>query len=489
MNADMVIIDYVAIFTVGSLLVASLSLSKRAAVRQSLAFYASLAVLAASLAFTLLNLSIYLLSDSKPSYTNLFHVDPLSYFFAFTVQIVSFLVILSSRNYMWGDRNLAVYFSLLLFSTLGMVLLSFAADLLMIVVAWELMGIPTYVLAGLRKDNPFSNEAAVKYFLLGAFSSGILLYAISLTYGLTGTTNLIAVLQALQGSATQLDPLTLLTLALFIAGFGLKMSVVPFHMWIPDAYEGAPTTISTFLSAGTKKAGFVVAIRVFVVALPFLSANWTTAFAILALATMTLGNIAALTQRSLTRMLAYSSIAQAGYILIGFAVATEPAKTLALIGVLFHAFNHAIMQSSAFLAVAAVDRTMGRVSLDSFASLWRRMPITSFSLAVSLLALAGIPPLNGFWSKLVLFTAAIQGDMAWLALAGVLNSALSLGYYAWVIKRMYIDEPISSLEQGKIEEPPIISGVLLAATAIIIVVGIYPSLIYDLAKAAVLALG
>jgi proton-translocating NADH-quinone oxidoreductase chain N len=489
MSANIVIVDYAAIFTVGSLLVASLTLSRRAAVRQNLAFYASLAVIAASLLFTLFNFSIYLASNSRPSYTNLFHEDPLSYFFALTVQIVSLLVMLSSRNYMWGDRNLAVYFSLLLFSTLGMVLLSFAADLLMIIVAWELMSIPTYVLAGLRKDNPFSNEASVKYFLLGAFSSGILLYAISLTYGLTGTTNLTAVLQALQASATHLDPLTLLALALFIAGFGLKMSVVPFHMWIPDAYEGAPTTISAFLSAGTKKAGFVVAIRVFVVALPFLSTNWTTAFAILALATMTLGNVAALTQRSLTRMLAYSSIAQAGYILIGFAVATEPAKTLALIGVLFHAFNHAIMQSSAFLAAAAVDRVTGRVSLDSFASLWRRMPITSFSLAVSLLALAGIPPLNGFWSKLVLFTAAIQGDMAWLALAGVLNSALSLGYYAWVIKRMYIDEPVGSMEQGKIEEPRVISGALLAATAIIIVVGVYPSLIYDLAKAAVLALG
>jgi len=488
MSANIVILYYAAIFTIGSLLVASLSLFKRVAIRQSVAFYASLAVLALSLAFTLLNLSLYLISGSKASYTTLFHEDPLAYFFALTVQIVSLLVVLSSRNYMWGDRNLAVYFSLLLFSTLGMVLLSFAADLLMIIVAWELMGIPTYVLAGLRKDNPFSNEASLKYFLLGAFSSGILLYAISLTYGLTGTTNLTAVLQALQASAAQLDPLTLLALALFIAGFGLKMSVVPFHMWIPDAYEGAPTTISTFLSAGTKKAGFVVAIRVFVVALPFLSTNWTTAFAILALATMTLGNVAALTQRSITRMLAYSSIAQAGYILIGFAVATEPAKTLALIGVLFHAFNHAIMQSSAFLAAAAVDRTLGRVSLDSFTSLWRRMPITSFSLAVSLLALAGIPPLNGFWSKLVLFTAAIQGDMAWLALAGVLNSALSLGYYAWVIKRMYIDEPIGSMVQGKIEEPRVISAVLLAATAIIIAVGIYPSIIYDLAKAAVLAL-
>jgi len=488
MSATILVLEYAVIYTVGSLLASMLSLSKKAGVKQSAAFYASLAVLAVSLAFTLLNIAIYLI-EPKPSFTNLFHEDLLSYFFAITVQLVSLFVVLSSRNYMWGDRNLSVYFSLLLFSTLGMVLLAFAADLLMIIVAWELMSIPTYVLAGLRKDNPFSNEASIKYFLLGAFSSGILLYAISLTYGLTGTTNLPAVLQALQASATRLDPLTILALALFIAGFGFKMSVVPFHMWIPDAYEGAPTTISTFLSAGTKKAGFVVAIRVFVVALPFLSTNWTTAFAILALATMTLGNVAALTQRSLTRMLAYSSIAQAGYILIGFAVATEPAKTLALIGVLFHVFNHAVMQSSAFLAVAAVDRTIGRASLDSFASLWRRMPITSFALAVSLLALAGIPPLNGFWSKLVLFTAAIQGDMAWLALAGVLNSALSLGYYAWVIKRMYIDEPTGSMGQSRIKEPAVISAVLLAATAIIIILGIYPSLIYDLAKAAVLALG
>ncbi|MEM3073293.1 MAG: NADH-quinone oxidoreductase subunit N [Nitrososphaerales archaeon] len=477
---------YAAIFTVSSMLVSMLSLSRSSSVRQSIPFFVSLAALLLSLTLTLFKMLNYL-SAPSPIYTNLFHEDFLAYFFALTVLLVSLFVVLSSRNYMWGERNLAVYFSLLLFSTLGMVLLSFAADLLMIVVAWELMSIPTYVLAGLRKSDPFSNEASVKYFLLGAFSSGILLYSISLTYGLTGTTNLNAVLQNLQQLPNPLDPIAILMLALYIAGFGLKMSVVPFHMWIPDAYEGAPTTISAFLSAGTKKAGFVVAIRVFVVALPFLSVNWTTAFAILALATMTLGNIAALTQRSVSRMLAYSSIAQAGYLLIGFAVASGPAKTLGLIGVLFHVFNHAGMQSAAFLAVAAVDRAIGKVGLDSFASLWRRMPITALSLAVALLALAGIPPLNGFWSKLVLFTAAIQGDMAWLAVAAVLNSALSLGYYAWVIKRMYIDEPTGLGAQSKIREPTLISAVLLIATAITIVVGIYPSLIYDLAKAAVLA--
>lgn len=477
---------YIAILAAGSLFTSTLTVFKGSSAKQSLPFFVSAGAVLISLGLTLFKVLEYLMAPN-PIYTNLFHEDLLAYFFALTVLLVSLFVVFSSRNYMWGDRNLAVYFSLLLFSTLGMVLLSFAADLLMIIVAWELMGIPTYVLAGLRKNDPFSNEASVKYFLLGAFSSGILLYAISITYGLTGTTNLNAVLQAFKQLPNPLDPLTILAVALFIAGFGLKMSVVPFHMWIPDAYEGAPTTISAFLSSGTKKAGFVVAIRVFAVALPFLSVNWAAAFAILALATMTLGNVAALTQRSVTRMLAYSSIAQAGYILMGLAVASGPAKILGLIGILFHVFNHAVMQSCAFLAVAAVDRAVGKVSLDSFSSLWRRMPITSLSLAVSLLALAGIPPLSGFWSKLVLFTAAIQGDLAWLAVAAALNSALSLGYYAWVIKRMYIDEPAGLEVCGKIREPRVVSAVLLAATALIIVVGVYPSLIYDLAEAAVVA--
>ncbi len=478
------ILYYATILVAGSVITSLLSLSRLSVVRQTLSFYITLISVSASIVLALSNIAAFVVNPS-PVYTRLFHDDLLSYFFALTVLLVSLFVVVSSRNYMWGDRNLAVYFSLLLFSTLGMVLLTFAADLLMIIVAWELMSIPTYVLAGLRKADPFSNEASVKYFLLGAFSSGILLYAISLTYGLTGTTNLPKILEALSAKPLFFDPIALLTLALFIAGFGLKMSIVPFHMWIPDAYEGAPTTISALLSAGAKKAGFVVAIRLFLIALPFLSVNWTTAFAILALATMTLGNVAALTQRSIPRMLAYSSIAQAGYMLIGLAVASGPAKTLGLIGLLFHVFNHAVMQSSAFLAVAAVDLVSGKTSLDSFTGLWRRMPITSLALAASLLALAGIPPLNGFWGKLVLFAAAIQGDMAWLAIAAVLNSALSLGYYAWVIKRMYIDEPVHASPQGGRNEPWFIAIVLVAATVIIILVGVYPPLIYDLAKAAV----
>jgi proton-translocating NADH-quinone oxidoreductase chain N len=258
----------------------------------------------------------------------------------------------------------------------------------------------------------------------------------------------------------------------------LKMSVVPFHMWIPDTYEGSPTTVSALLSAGTKKAGFVVAIRVFLVALPLFSVSWTMAFAVLAVLTMTLGNIAALTQRIFTRMLAYSSIAQAGYILIGLAVASP----LGLAGALFHVLNHAVMQSAAFIAAAAVVHRTTRADLERYGGLWKKMPVTAFTLAVSLFALAGVPPLNGFWSKLILFTAAIEGGLVWLAVAGVLNSALSLGYYAWVVKRMYLDDAEDSI---KVAEPVSFTLVLIIATVIIIATGLFPAIIYDFAEKAV----
>ncbi|MEE9585346.1 MAG: NADH-quinone oxidoreductase subunit N [Nitrososphaerales archaeon] len=422
--------------------------------------------------------------DLTASSSGLFRNDLMGLFFALAVLIVALLVAVSSLDYMRGEPNEPVYYSLLLFSALGMSLLAFSVDLIMIAVAWELMSIPTYILTGFRKKDSKSNEGALKFFIMGALSSGTILYGISLIYGLTGSTNLFQIAEATSTITTGLYPVALLAMLLLIAGFGLKMSIVPFHMWIPDAYEGAPTTISALLSAGTKKAAFVVAIRVFVIALPVLQLNWELTFAFLALITMTLGNVAALTQKTITRLLAYSSIAQAGYILIGLTVALQ--TELGLIGVLFHVFTHAVMQTGAFLAAAVVAKKIGRTHLDSYNGLGVRMPITAFTFTISLLALAGVPPLNGFWSKLVLFTAAIDGGYTWLAVAGVLNSAFSLGYYAWIIKRMYIDEGETV---SRVHEPIAFNMVLLSAMGIIVVTGIYPAPIYEFARLAVAALG
>tara|TARA_B110000014_G_scaffold256353_1_gene239353 strand:- start:1098 stop:1877 length:780 start_codon:yes stop_codon:yes gene_type:complete len=247
-------------------------------------------------------------------------------------------------------------------------------------------------------------------------------------------------------------------------------------MWIPDTYEGSPTTISALLSAATKKAGFAAAIRIFAVIFPLFYFDLSLALSIVALVTMTLGNLAALTQKSITRMLAYSSIAQAGYLLIGLVVL--PYSDLGLLGLLYHSFNHAILQASAFLAVALVRLKTSSSSLDSYNGLSKVMPITSFCLALSLLGLAGIPPLNGFWSKLVLFSAAVDGGYTWLALAGLVNSAISVAYYLLVIKRMYMDE--TTLKS--IKEPFIFISILLFASAIIVVTGLLPNVLYNISE-------
>ena len=281
--------------------------------------------------------------------------DMFGSFFAITLLIVSIMVTASSWNYMKNKTNPAAYYSLILLSSIGMILIAYSTDLVMLLVAWELMSIPTYALAAFSKRDPISNEAAIKYFLFGALSSAILVLAIGLVYGVTGTTNIGEAIVSMVNIQKDLVPVTLLALALFIAGFGFKMGLVPFHMWLPDAYEGAPTTIGALLAAGTKKAGFAAAIRVIILATFALHLDWATALAVIAIFTMTLGNLGALVQKSVPRILAYSSIAQAGYIMIGLALAPYSDQ---LGGSLFHILNHAVMKSAAFIAVAAVAVTL-----------------------------------------------------------------------------------------------------------------------------------
>jgi len=399
-------------------------------------------------------------------------IDSYSIYFTGVFLLITLLISIASLYYMRQNKNIDTYFGLLLFATFGMMLISFAVDLIVLFLAWELMNIPAYVLTGIQKDDSASNEAALKFFILSALSSALIVYAISLTFGITGSTNLYVVANGLGSALPGLNPLALLAMVLFIAGFGMKVAAVPFHMWIPDAYEGAPITVGAFLAAGTKSGGFAALFRVFAIALIALRLDWSGTFAVIAILTMTLGNVAALMQKNFTRMLAYSSIAQAGYVLIGLA-APNP---MGIVGALFHILNHGIMKTAAFLAAAAVFSKLSSTFLDSFAGLGRRMPITAFTLTLSLLALAGVPPLNGFMSKLVLFTAAIEGQMWWLALAGVLNSAFSMSYYGWVVKRMYFDD---SPAVGRLDEPRAIIIALVIAAILIIVLGIYPGPVLD----------
>jgi F420H2 dehydrogenase subunit N len=399
--------------------------------------------------------------------------DTFGSFFAIALLIVSLMVTASSWDYMKGKSNVAAYYSLILLSSIGMVLIAYSTDLVMLFVSWELMSLPTYALAAFSKRDPISNEAAIKYFMFGALSSGILVLAIGFVYGITGTTNIGESIKALVILDQNLIPVGLVATALFIAGFGFKMGLVPFHMWIPDAYEGSPTTIGALLSAGTKKAGFAAAIRVVVLGMFALNLDWTITLAILAVFTMTIGNFGALIQRSLPRILAYSSIAQAGYILIGMAVA--PYSDQALPGSLFQIFNHAIMKSTGFIAAAAVATALASYGLEKYRGLGYRMPITAIALTISLLALAGVPPLNGFWGKLVIFGAAIDSSAyvwwgPYLAIAGVLNSALSLGYYAWIIRKMYME---NGPDMSKVKEPKAMLAVLVFGLVFMVGFGVW----------------
>src|SRR6478735_7590888 len=414
--------------------------------------------------------------------------DVFGSFFAVAFLIVSIMVTVSSWNYMKGRTNPAAYNSLILLSTIGMVLIAYSTDLVMLLVSWELMSLPTYALAAFSKRDPISNEAAIKYFMFGALSSAILVIAIGLVYGITGTTNIAQSIQAMAHLQKDLIPVGLLAVALFIAGFGFKMGLVPFHMWLPDAYEGSPTTIGALLAAGTKKAGFAAAIRVIVLGMFVLNLDWTIILAIIAIFTMTLRNLGALVQRSVPRILAYSSIAQAGYIMMGLALA--PYSDQALTGSLFYIMNHAVMKSAAFIAAAAVATALAGYSLERYRGLGRRMPITAIAFSISLLALAGVPPLNGFWSKLVIFGAAINtGETVWwgpyLAIAAVLNSALSLGYYAWIMRKMYMEE---GPDMSRVKEPRSMIAVLVFAMVFMVGFGIWHGPILEFASQSVPAL-
>ena len=404
--------------------------------------------------------------------------------FAIAMLIVAIMTTVGSFNYMKKQKNTAVYFSLILLSAIGMVFVAYSTDLVMLFVAWELMSIPTYILAGYMKKDPSSNEAALKYFLFGAVSSAIIIYGISIAYGLTGSTNIGDVIQGFATLDPTMVPLALLAVGMFIAGFGFKMGLVPFHMWLPDTYEGAPPTITALLAAATKKAGFAALLRVVVMGAVALSIDWTFALGIIAVMTMTVGNIAAVMQKNLARMLAYSSIGHAGYILIGISIA--PFSAIGIQGSLFHILNHAVMKGAAFIAVAGIVTTLGVIHLDKLKGLARRMPITSLGLVISLLALAGVPPLSGFWSKLILFGSAIDaGPVApwapWIAIAAVLNSALSLAYYGWIIRKMYFEGE----NEKRVKEPRSIIAVMIFSIIFIVGIGVYPDPIIQFTEMAV----
>jgi NADH-quinone oxidoreductase subunit N len=355
-----------------------------------------------------------------------------------------------------------------------MMLVAMAVDLITLYVGLEVASLASFALVAYRKKDKRGAEASVKYLIIGGLSSALSLYGISLLYGITGTTNLAGINTALASMSSGLGPASWMAIALLIAGFGFKVAIVPFHSWAPDVYEGAPTPISGLLAAGSKKMGMVLMFKVFLVGLIALKADWQALAAIIAILTMTVGNVVALQQTNMKRMLAYSSIAQAGYLIIAIAVATP----FAVEGSIFHIITHAFMKGGAFMIVAALAYVALGENISDYKGLGRRAPLIALSMAIFLFALAGIPPLSGFWSKVILFSSAIdasqvagQGWMVWLAIAGILNSALSLYYYVRVIKYMFVDEGTT---KDKLKIPLsmcLAIGICVVAT---IVIGVWP---------------
>ncbi len=409
-------------------------------------------------------------------------VDRFALFFKIVFLIAAAITVLMSIRFLELEgASPGEYYFLILCATLGMMIMAGGIDLISIFIGLETMAVSFYILAGFMKPNQRSNEAAVKYFLLGAFSLGILLYGMSLMYGLSGTTNLrtMATIFATQPR----DPRLVLAVILVVAGVGFKIAAVPFHMWAPDVYEGAPTPITAFLSVGSKAASFAMLLRLFLEGLPSMSADWQQLFWVLSVVTMTAGNIAAVTQTNVKRLLAYSSIAHAGYLLIGVVAGTSRGVTAMLI----YLFVYAFMQLGAFAVVIVLHRrdTVGD-ELKDFSGLSARNPVAAFAMLLFMLSLGGIPPTAGFMGKFWLFGAAIDAQCYWLATIGVLNSAISLYYYVRIVVFMYIKRDAAGSEPTTSPALGLVLGLTIAAT---LVLGVYPRLLFDVAAASARSLG
>src|SRR3954470_14426817 len=364
-------------------------------------------------------------------------VDQFALFFKVVFLVAAAVTVLMSVRYLAIEgASPGEYYFLILCATLGMMIMAGGIDLITIFIGLETMAVSFYILAGFIKPSQRSNEAAVKYFLLGAFSLGILLYGMSLMYGLSGTTNLRTMATLFVGQ--QGDPRLVLAVILVVAGVGFKIAAVPFHMWAPDVYEGAPTPITAFLSVGSKAASFAMLLRIFLEGLPAASADWRLLFEVLSIVTMTVGNVAALTQTNVKRMLAYSSIAHAGYVLIGVVAGTPRGVAAMLIYLLIYTF----MQLGAFAVIIMMRRAdVVGDELKDFSGLYLRHPMAAFAMLLFMLSLGGIPPTAGFMGKFWLFGAAIDAGYVWLAVIGVLNSAVSLYYYLRLVVFMYLKQP------------------------------------------------
>jgi NADH-quinone oxidoreductase subunit N len=400
-------------------------------------------------------------------------IDNFSVFFQWLFLIITAVIAIVSMRFNERESiQRGEYYALLLFACSGMSLMAASSDLIVTFLGIEILSIATYILAGFKRNDPRSNESSLKYFLLGSFATAILLYGIALIYGSMGSTNYQTILQG------NVQTVTLVGMALILVGFGFKTALVPFHSWVPDVYEGAPTPVTAFMAVGPKAAGFAALMRILFQAFPAsIAVDWSAILWLLSILTMTLGNVVAILQTNVKRMLAYSAIAHAGYILIGIVANSRSGSS----AVLFYLVIYTVMNLVAFSVVLSLSRTGdSRVYLDDYLGLGRRSPFAAAALSLALISLAGIPLTGGFIGKLFLFNAAIEKEYVGLVIIAVLNSVVSVFYYFRLLIYMYMKEPgADAVEPEPISR--VVQAIIGIGSIIILLLGMHPDYILALA--------
>lgn len=419
---------------------------------------------------------------STSLFAGMYVVDLFSTFFKLFAAVTGIFIVLLSMDYLHSRTPYrGEFFGLFTFAVLAMMMMASSANLLMIYLSIEFLSYTSYLLTGFLREDKKSNEAAIKYFLYGAITSAVMLYGLSLLYGVSGSLNLTDIARVF---ASRLDPTTsivaLASSALVLAGLGFKISLVPFHQWAPDTYEGAPTPVTAFLSVGSKALGFAVLLRLALTAFPTFQNDWAPVLAVISIITMTLGNLVALRQTNVKRMLAYSSIAQAGYILIGLvAVNLQGASPFAgLNGILIYLFAYLFTNLGAFICVIAIENATGIVEIPQYAGLVKRAPLVAALFVIFFLSLAGIPPTAGFIGKFFVFGAALREGWLFLAAIGVVNSVISVFYYFSVVRAAFFEE---AKDATPIRLAPAITFSLVISAAVVLLVAVYPEPLLNLA--------
>ena len=459
--------------------------------RRDLLAWLSLGSLALCLGLTMGQIGV--LNIRVSAFSDLVVVDAYARFWKVLLYGVTGLTIMLSLPYLKAERiHLGEYYGFILLSLSGMLVMVSGADLLTIYLGTELMSLSLYVMTGLNRSKPRSLEAAAKYFVLGAFSSGILLYGISLLYGMAGSTKLASIAAAI-GTHGANDPLLLIAVILVAVGFSFKLAAVPFHMWTPDVYEGAPTSVTAFMAVAAKAASFAAFMRVFVEGLGGLKADWSLLFLLIALVTLVLGNLIAIVQTNIKRMLAYSSIAHAGYALIGFVAAGRATGasggTPGLASVMIYLALYSFMTLGAFAVIGMLRKGgIEGEEIEDFTGLAKRQPLAAFLMLLFMASLAGIPPTAGFIGKFYVFMAAVESGLAWLAAIALIFAAVSAYYYMRVVMVMYMREPDPSSIAPRLVTSPALSFVLAFAVAGVILLGLFPDPLVSFALQSVLTL-